>query len=65
VGIEGFFPHDFRDTEITTTRRAGVDHLTITTIAGHKTMAVFKRYNNLPINDFKEAASCFKSFVVV
>jgi len=61
VGIVGFHILDFRHTAFTTIRRAGIDHLTIMTITDHKTMAVFKRYNNLRVNDFKEPASCFKS----
>lgn len=42
AGIEDFVFHDFRHTAITNWRRAGIDHLTIMKISGHKTMAVFK-----------------------
>ena len=39
--------HDFRHTATTNLRRAGVDALTAMKITGHKTMAVFKRYNTI------------------
>src|SRR5437899_3195281 len=41
--ITGFRFHDFRHTAVTNMRRAGIDHLTIMRITGHKTMEVFKR----------------------
>jgi hypothetical protein len=56
-GIEGFHSHDLRHTTVTNMRRAGIAHLTIMTITGYKTMAVFKRYNSFSVNDLKEAAS--------
>ena len=55
--IEGFNFCDFRHTAVTDMRRAGIDHLTIMKITGHKTMAAFKRYNSFRVNEFKKAAS--------
>ena len=66
VGIEGFHFHDFRHTALTTImRRAGIDHLTIMTITGHKTMGTFKRYNNFLVNDFKKSATRFNTYWIV
>ncbi len=55
AGIEGFRFHDFRHTAVTNMRRAGIDHLTIMRITGHKTLEVFKRYNSFLEGDLKDA----------
>jgi integrase len=47
--------HDQRHTATTTLRRAGVDALTAMKITGHKTMAVFKRYNTIDEDDLTVA----------
>lgn len=61
--IEGFKFHDFRHTAVTNMRRAGIDHLTIMRITGHKTMEVFKRYNSFHDGDLKDAASRFNTYL--
>jgi hypothetical protein len=40
-------------------RRAGIDHLKIMRITGHKTLEVFKRYNSFLEGDLKDAAHRF------
>ena len=65
AGTEGFPFHDFRHTSVTDLRAACLDHLTIMTITGHKTMAVFKSYNSLRVNDLKEAASRFNAYLTL
>lgn len=65
AGIEGFHFHDFRHTAVTNMRRAGIDHLTIMKITGHKTMAVFKRYNSFRVNDLKQAAFQFNTYLTL
>ena len=65
AGIEGFHFHDFRHTAVTNMRRAGIDHLTIMKITGHKTLAVFKRYNSFRVNDLKDAASRFNTYLTL
>jgi integrase len=65
AGIEGFHFHDFRHTAVTNMRRAGIDHLTIMSITGHKTMAVFKRYNSFRVSDLKAAASRFNTYLTL
>ncbi len=42
-------------------RRAGIDHLTIMRLTGHKTMEVFKRYNSFHQADLRDAVSRFNT----
>ncbi len=63
--IEGFRFHDFRHTAITNMRRAGIDHLTIMRISGHKTMACFTRYNSFREPDLKAAAHQFNTYLTL
>jgi integrase len=55
TGITNTVFHDYRHTATTNMRRAGVDALTAMKITGHKTMAVFKRYNTIDEQDLKAA----------
>jgi len=59
--IEGFKFHDFSHTAVTNMSRAGIDHLTIMKITGHKTLDVFKRYISFLFDDLKEAAHKFNT----
>ena len=61
AGIQGFHFHDFQHTAETNMRRAGIDHLTIMKITGHKTLDVFKRYNSFLEGDLREVASRFNT----
>lgn len=63
--IEGFRFHDFRHTAITNMRRAGIDHLTIMRISGHKTMACFTRYNSFREPDLQAAAHQFNTYLTL
>ena len=63
ANIKGFKFHDFRHTAVTNMRRAGIDHLTIMRITGHKTMEVFKRYNSFHRDDLRAAASQFNTYL--
>jgi integrase len=51
AGIASFRFHDFRHTQVTNMRRAGIDHLTI------KTLEVFNRYNSFLEGDLGDAAN--------
>ena len=55
VGLTDLVFHDMRHTATTNLRRAGVDALTAMKITGHKTMAVFKRYNTIDEDDLTAA----------
>ena len=47
AGIENFRFHDLRHVCINNWRKAGHDYFKIMKATGHKTMAVFKRYNTV------------------
>lgn len=47
TGITDMVFQDFRQTATTNLPRAGMDALTAMKIDGHKTMAMFKRYNTI------------------
>jgi len=55
--IEDFWFHDFRHTCITNWRRKGVDFITIMKATGHKTLAMFQRYNTVLDDDLKALVS--------
>ena len=55
AGIKWLCFHDFRHTAITNMRKAGVNISLIMAISGHKTMAMFRRYNRIDLNDGIEA----------
>jgi integrase len=55
AGLTDVVFHDLRHTATTNIRRAGVDALTAMKISGHKTMAVFKRYNTIDEADLTAA----------
>ncbi len=65
AGIQGFRFHDFRHTAVTNMRRAGIDHLTIMRITGHKTLEVFKRYNSFLEGDLRDAAHRFNTYLTL
>jgi integrase len=55
AGIRELCFHDFRHTAITNMRKAGVNISVIMAISGHKTMAMFRRYNRIDLDDGREA----------
>lgn len=61
--IKGLCFHDFRHTAITNMRKAGVNISVIMAISGHKTMAMFKRYNKIDLNDGRDAMRRLQSFL--
>lgn len=65
AGIQGFRFHDFRHTAVTNMRRAGLDHLTIMKITGHKTLDVFKRYNTFVAEDLRAAARQLNTYITL
>ena len=54
--LQGFRFHDFRHTALTNMQRAGIDHLTIMQIIGHKTLEVLECYNSFLEGDLKDTA---------
>jgi integrase len=55
AGVTNATFHDLRHTFVTNARRAGIDYFRIMGITGHKTMAVFKRYNLVDEGDLRQA----------
>ena len=55
AGINNFRFHDLRHTFITNMRKAGVDHSVIMKLTGHKTAAMFLRYNSVDLEDARGA----------
>jgi integrase len=58
-GIENFRFHDLRHTFNTNMRKAGVDQSVIMKLTGHKTAAMFHRYNTVDTADAREAYQKF------
>ena len=50
-GLDGFHFHDLRHCAITNMRKAGVPDTVIMSISGHKTNAVFRRYDKIDRTD--------------
>ena len=55
AGVKDATFHDLRHTFVTNARRAGIDYFRIMAMTGHKTMAVFKRYNTVDEADLRQA----------
>lgn len=61
--IDGLCFHDFRHTAVTNMRKAGVDTSVIMAISGHKTMAMFKRYNRIDLDDGRDAIRRLEAYL--
>jgi integrase len=63
LDVKGLCFHDFRHTAITNMRKAGVDTSVIMAISGHKTVAMFQRYNKVDLGDKMEALSILNHYL--
>ena len=61
--IENFRFHDLRHTFNTNMRKAGVDQTVIMKLTGHKTSAMFNRYNAIDQDDAREAMHRLDQFL--
>jgi integrase len=62
AGCPGRIPHDFRRTAVRTLVRAGVPERVAMQLTGHKTRAVFERYNIVSSGDLRDAARRLDTF---
>jgi integrase len=62
AGLKGFHFHDLRHCAVTNMRKAGVPEGVIMSISGHKTNAVFRRYDRIDRMDRQEALERVRGF---
>jgi integrase len=55
AGLEGVWVHDLRRSFVTQARRSGLPESVVARFSGHRTPAVFKRYNIVEEQDLKAA----------
>jgi integrase len=63
AGVKDFRVHDLRHTFNTNMRKAGVDRSVIMKITGHKTTAMFERYNTVDAADARTAMNQFDGYL--
>jgi hypothetical protein len=55
AGLDGVWVHDLRRSFVTLSRRSGLPESVVARFSGHRTAAVFKRYNIVEEQDLKAA----------
>ena len=65
AGVPGLLFHDLRRSAVRNLRRAGITQKVAREFSGHKTDAVFDRYNITDFEDLKDAATRLRKFLEV
>lgn len=65
AGIKDFRFHDLRHTFVTNARKAGIHDFVIMAITGHKTQAMFRRYNTVDREDILDAVKHLPEFLSI
>jgi integrase len=63
AGVSGSLFHDLRRTAVRNMIRAGIDQTVAMAISGHRTDAIFRRYNITSDDDLREAQSRLEGYV--
>ena len=63
AGVPGLLFHDLRRSAVRNLRRAGITQKVAREFSGHKTDAVFDRYNITDFEDLKDAAARLGKFL--
>ncbi len=63
IGLENFKFHDLRHTFVTSMRKAGVHQTVIMEMTGHRTRAMFDRYNKIDGDDKRVALEQFEALI--
>ena len=61
AGVQGLWFHDLRRSFITRARRVGVPESVVMRMSGHRTHAVFERYNVVDTQDLRAAVRALES----
>jgi len=62
AGLSGQLPHDLRRSAVRNMERAGISRKVAMQITGHKTEAVYRRYDIVSTQDLKNAAAKLETF---
>jgi integrase len=63
AALPGLLFHDLRRSAVRNLRRAGITETVARSFSGHKTAAVFSRYNITDFNDLREAATKLEKYL--